>query len=76
MGGRTLDFLSQQFEEAVEKNAISFDNDTKFNLHGSGYALTFIFGKQVRETNWLAEREHFRKSTLSNQTELNHTKPS
>ena len=25
--------------------------------------------------NWLAEREHFRKSTSSNQTELNHTKP-
>ena len=25
--------------------------------------------------NWLAECEHFRKSTPSNQTELNHTKP-
>ena len=25
--------------------------------------------------NWLAEREHFRKSTSSNQTELIHTKP-
>ena len=25
--------------------------------------------------NWLAEREHFRKSTSSNQTELSHTKP-
>ena len=25
--------------------------------------------------NGLAEREHFRKSTSSNQTELNHTKP-
>ena len=46
MGGRTLDFLSQQLEEAIEKNAISFDNDTNFNLHGSGYALTFIFGKR------------------------------
>ena len=25
--------------------------------------------------NWLAEREHFRKSTSSNQTKFNHTKP-
>ena len=25
--------------------------------------------------NWLAERDHFRKSTSSNQTKLNHTKP-
>ena len=25
--------------------------------------------------NWLAEHEHFRKSTSSNQTKLNHTKP-
>ena len=29
------------------------------------------FGK----LNWLAERELFRKSTSSNRTELNHTKP-
>ena len=33
-----------------------------------------ILNKFVK-LNWLAEREYFRKSTPSNQTELNHTKP-
>ena len=32
-----------------------------------------LFNKFVK-LNWLAEREHFRKSTSSNQTELSHTK--
>ena len=26
------------------EESISFDNDTNFKLHGSGYALTFLFG--------------------------------
>ena len=26
------------------EDSISFDNDTNFKLHGSGYALTFLFG--------------------------------
>ena len=26
------------------EESISFDNDTNFQLHGSGYALTFLFG--------------------------------
>ena len=35
----------------------------------------FLFENKFVKLNWLAEHEHFRKSTSSNQTELSHTKP-
>ena len=29
------------------EDSISFDQDTDFSLHGSGHALTFIFGRYM-----------------------------
>ena len=42
---------------------------------GQKAQCTFVYNNKFVKLNWLAEREHFRKSTSSNQTKLNHTKP-
>merc|ERR1711884_880933 len=40
-----------------------------------GTVMSKYTQNKIVKINWLAEREHFRKSTSSNQTKLIHTKP-
>ena len=44
-------------------------------LPDNNQVIHLLYSNKFVKLNWLAEREHFRKSTSSNQTELNHTKP-